>query len=137
MSWAPTELQISVYNVLSNDSALTTLLGGAGKIFDHVPDSSPYPYVKMAVKPLTDRGNESWDGVNVEVKLSVWYQAAGLGDLKVQQIQKRIDELLHNVSISINGWNIIAGRRKSVDIMDQPDGRTKHGLQLFNYLLGG
>lgn len=136
MTWAPTELQKSLFSILSNDSALTTLLG-ANKIYDHVPDNSPYPYVKLNVKPMNDRANEDWDGVQIEATVKVWYQATGLGDLKVQQIQKRIDELLNSGSISITGWNVISNRRKMVDIQDEPDGRTKQGIQIFNYLLGG
>jgi hypothetical protein len=139
MTWAPTETQKTVYETLQNDAALLTLLGATPliqKVFDHVPDNSPYPYLKIAIKPMTDRANESWDGVVVQVQVSIWYQADGLGDLKVQQLQKRVDELLHDVSICIDGWNIISNRRTTANILDEPDGRTKQGIQIFNYLLG-
>jgi hypothetical protein len=142
MTWAPEQTQKSIYETLTADAALMALLlttvGGAQKVFDHIPDNSPYPYVSLRIKPMTDRANESWDGVQINVQIDVWYQYSGLGDLKVQQIQKRIDELLHdNNTMCIDGWNIVSFRRQTVTILDEPDGRTKHGVQIFNLFLGG
>jgi Protein of unknown function (DUF3168) len=139
MTWAPTETQKTIYEILSTDVALQTLLGGTvsnNKIYDSVPDESPYPYVKLSIKPTLDRGNHDWDGVSIEYVIDVWYRAPGQGDLKVQQIQSRIDELLHNTDICIDGWEIIVHRRSSVNILDEPDGRTKHGVQSFKLFLG-
>jgi hypothetical protein len=139
MTWAMTEAQKTIYETLANDSALQLLLGTTTvnpKIFDSVPDSKPYPYVKLAIKPMQDRGNHTWEGVQFQYQIDVWYQAPGQGDLKVQQIQSRIDELLHKQDICIEGWNIVVHRRSTVDILDEPDGRTKHGVQIFNLFLG-
>lgn len=139
MTWAPTELQKVIYDTLSADAALQTLLGTTPlnpKIYDSVPDQKSYPYVTMQIKPMADRGNHDWDGVGFNYQINVWYQAPGQGDLKVQQIQSRIDELLHKQDICVEGWNIIAHRRSTVDILDEPDGRTKHGVQIFKIFLG-
>lgn len=141
MTWAPKETQKAIFDLLSNDAALATLLGttvgGAQKIFDHVPDNSPYPYVTMRIKPMTDRSNEDWDGVLLQLTLEVWHQYPGLGDLAVQQIQERLDQLMNNNNtVCIDGWNIVSNRRNTANILDEPDGRTKHGIQSFNLLLG-
>ena len=139
MTWAPTETQKTIYEILSTDSALQTLLGGTisnKKIFDHVPDSMAFPYVTMRIKPMSDRANEDWDGVEIRFQIDVWWQGVGQGDLKVQQIQAIIDELLNAQDYCVDGWNIISSRRTTVDIMDDPDGRTKHGVQIFNLQLG-
>lgn len=139
MTWAPTEAQKKIYEILSTDSALQTLLGGSPsdtKVYDSVPDDKAYPYVTMQIKPMTNRANHDWDGVGFKYQINVWYRAPGQGDLKVQEIQKRIDELLNNQDICIEGWNIIVHRRVTTDILDEPDGRTKHGIQIFNLMLG-
>ncbi len=139
MTWAPQQTQISVYAALTGDATLQTLLGGSlgdKKVYDSVPDLKAYPYITMQIKPLADRANEDWDGVEINYQINVWYQAPGQGDLKVQQIQERIDELLHNQDICIDGWNVIVHRRTTVDILDEPDGRTKHGVQIFKLFLG-
>lgn len=140
MTWAQTELQKTIYTTLSSDAALQTLLGttpAAPKVYDSVPDQKSYPYVTMQIKPMSDRGNHDWEGVGLNYQINVWYQAPGQGDLKVQQIQARIDELLHKQDICVEGWNIIVHRRSTVDILDEPDGRTKHGVQIFKIFLGG
>lgn len=135
-TYAPTETQKTVYEVLSNDAALTLLLGGAGKVFDHVPQNTEYPYISMNIKPWNDRGNHDYEGLETNFQINVWYSENGRGDLKVQQIQKRIDELLHNTNICIEGWNIISLRRVTIDILNEPDGVTKHGVQIYKLLIG-
>lgn len=135
MTWAPTETQKTIYTLLGADSALTALLG-ANKIFDHVPDNAAYPFVKLRIKPWTDRGNHTLEGLSCELQIDVWYQAPNRGDLKVQLIQKRIDELLHSVNIEIDGWNVISLRRAFIDVLTEPDNVTLHGVQKFNLMIG-
>ncbi len=135
MTWAPQAAQKTVYEILSGDVALTTLLGGP-RVFDHVPDESVYPYVVIQMKPMTDRGNTTFDGVALKYTINVWYQSPGRGDLQAQRIQERVDQLLHARDICVEGWNVIAHRRSNVNILDEPDGVTKHGVQQFNLLLG-
>lgn len=140
MTWATTEAQKTIYFTLANDAVLQGLLGASNedsKIYDHVPDEAVFPFVKLSIKPMSDRGNHDWEGVSIPYQIDVWYRAPGQGDLMVQQIQERIDFLLHNKDICIDGWSIIVHRRSTVNILDEPDGRTKHGIQIFNLLLGG
>lgn len=139
MTWAMTELQKTIYTTLANDASLQALLNTTPanpNVFDSVPDEKPYPYVKIAIKPMSDRGNDTWEGVQFSYQIDVWYRSPGQGDLKVQQIQSRIDELLHKQDICVEGWNIIVHRRSTVDILDEADGRTKHGVQIFTIYLG-
>jgi len=139
MTWAATATQKAIYETLAGDSQLQALLGTTisnPKVFDHVPDMKSYPYIKIAIKPMQDRGNHDWEGVQFQYQIDVWNQAPNQGDLKVQQIQARVDELLHKQDICIDGWNVIVHRRSTVDILDEPDGRTKHGVQIFNLFLG-
>lgn len=139
MTWPMTESQKTIYSTLANDAALQTLLGTTTsnpKIYDHVPDEKTYPYVKISIKPMQDRGNQEYEGVQFQYQIDVWNQGINQGDLKVQQIQARIDELLHKKDICIDGWNIVVHRRSTIDILDEPDGRTKHGIQIFNLFLG-
>lgn len=139
MTWAPTEAQKRIFTILSTDTALQSLLGGTPtdpRVYDHVPDAKSYPYVTMQIRPLTDRGNHTWDGVEIRFQINVWYRAPGRGDLKVQEIQARIDQLLHNKDICVEGWDIISLRRTLVDILIETDNVTQHGVQIFNLMLG-
>jgi len=134
-TYAPQEAQKTIYTLLNSDVTLTGLIG-ANKILDHVPDNSPYPYITIRIKPWADRGNHDYEGLQCAFQINVWYRDAGRGDKEVQLIQKRIDELLHNKDICIDGWSVIALRRSTIDILDEPDGVTKHGVQIFNLLIG-
>lgn len=133
MTWAPTEAQKTIYEVLSGDATLTTLLGGA-KIYDTVPDDMPYPYVVLYIMPLEDRGCHTLEGFESEFQISVWSQERG--NLPIQNIQKRIDELLHKSEPCIDGWNILSLRRTVVDIQIEDDNITRHGIQRFKILIG-
>lgn len=145
-TFAPMETQIAIFNKLSGDSTLLTLLGttpsGAQKIFDYVPENNPFPYITMSVKPWTNRANYTHDGLECQLQISVWYQPGvggfkGRGDKQIQLIQKRVEDLLTKTNLSINGWNTLQLRRSLIDIITDPDSVTRHGIQQFKLFLGG
>jgi hypothetical protein len=105
-------------------------------VFDHVPDNQDFPYITLQIKPWLDRGSETWEGLEATIQINVWYYRPGAGDLEVQKIQKRIDELLHNKDVCIDGWNIIAFRRTMIDILVDPDNITLHGVQTYKLMIG-
>ena len=135
MTYGPIETQKAIFETLSNDAALTTLLGGTGRIFDHVPDNTPYPYISILMFPWNDRGNYTYEGLEIEFQLSAWVRGDKPGSLSTQLIQKRIDELIHKANISINGWYIISLRRSLIDIRTEDDNVTKEGIQRFRLLI--
>lgn len=143
MTWAPSEVQKVLFTILTTDAALCTLLGttplpgGTQKVFDFTPDNTPYPYISFHPMPYTNRDNHTWDGMEVEFQLDVWYRELGRGTKDVQAIQFRIDQLLNNASPCVEGWNIVSLKRSFVDIQtDLSDGVTKQGIQRFKLLLG-
>lgn len=134
MTWAPTESQKVVFSTLNGDSALQTLLGGANKIFDFVPDNNPYPYVTIALKPFVERGNHTKEGWSCEFQVNVYHQARG--DKDIQAIQARINALLNDAALCVDGWTTLGCRRTFVDIITLEDNVTRMGIQKFNLLLG-
>lgn len=140
-TWAPTETQRAIFSLLSADTDLSLLLGGSGKVFDHVPDNTAFPYITMYINPWDDRGNHTTEGFQCVLQIDVWYQpgvgeAKGRGNYRVQQIQKRVDELLHKTNLEVDGWKTLIMRRTLVDILTDPDNVTKHGIQQFKLFLG-
>lgn len=145
MSWAPQQVQISIYNRLTADSALMVLLGttvaGTQKVFDHVPDNTDFPFVVIESKPWEDRGSHNTEGLSSEFAIHSWYQPGtsgftGRGDKQIQLIQQRIDQLLHKYALVISGWNNLGLRRSVINILTEPDNVTKHGIQNFKLLIG-
>ena len=127
--------QKTLFDLFSTDATLTTLLG-AGKIFDHVPDNQPFPFVVIGDGVWENRDHETLDGMECAVTIHVWYRAPGRGRLKVQEIQKRIDDLLHKTEPCIEDWNIVSLSRGTIEILVEPDNVTLHGIQTFNLMIG-
>lgn len=141
-TWPPTVAQAAIYDRLSEDDDLLTLLGGTAKIYDYVPQNTSFPYITMNISPWEDRGNHTNEGFSCTFQIDVWYQPGGSsyhgrGNYRIQQIQKRVDELLHKYNLSVSGWNTLILRRSLVDIITDQDGVTKHGIQQFKLYLGG
>jgi hypothetical protein len=141
MTWAQTTVQKTLFDILSADATLQTLLGGSvgnTKIYDIPPQDAAYPFVTLQINPWTDRGSHTTEGWDADPQINVWYRAPNSGLLKTQQIQARIDFLIHNKNpdICFDGWNVIVLRRSFVDILVQPDNVTLQGVQRFKLLLG-
>jgi len=138
--FAPLEVQAEIFAVLNADAELTTLLG-ANKVFDFVPDKKAFPYVTINALPFTERDNATYDGLECEFQINVWYQPGKTGQTSrgnkpVQLIQKRIDELLQLRSLCVNGWNVLQLRRTFIDILVESDNVTRQGIQRFKLFLG-
>ncbi len=138
LTWGPTAVQAAIYGILSNDATLASLLGAGRRIFDFVPDNQVFPYVVLQIKPWKDRGNQTWNGLDSRLVIETWYQPAtgDRGDLGVQTIQNRIDQLLHTIDIQIDGWSVVVFRREMVNVITEPDNVTKHGIQRFKLFIG-
>ena len=146
--WAPLEVQKAIYQILINDDEIIDLLGGdsdvdatTDKVFDFVPDNTVTPYIVVTVFDWQDRSNATFDGMQSEMQVSVWYEPGegsntSRGNKPVQLIQNRIDQLLNNTNLCIEGWNSLQLRRTLISIETQDDNVTKHGIQRFNLLIG-
>jgi hypothetical protein len=135
MTWAPLELQKTLFEELSNDATLATLIDD---VYDStaVPQNVAFPYVTIDGLSLEDRSNHTTRGFSCDFIIHTWYRETGHGRKKVQLIQAEIDRILHAVDICIDGWNIISLRQKVVDVIVDTDNVTLHGIQTFNLLIG-
>ena len=136
MTWAPRELQKTLWDILHLDATIISL--GVTGVFDStsVPEEQPFPFITVGDNPMDNRSNHTNRGWSSSVTIHVWYQEAGRGRKKVQEIQARIDELLNTVDICVDGWNIVNLRAQFVDVIVDIDNVTLHGIQIFNLLLG-
>lgn len=143
--WAPLETQKEIYRILSADVDLQTLLNNESlsreTIYDDVPQDVVFPYVSMVIMPFTPRDNATYDGLESDFQLNVFYQPGTSyniprGNKPVQLIQKRIDDLLQKRNLCIDGWNALQLRRSFVTIETDEDNVTKHGIQRYKLYLG-
>jgi len=135
MTWAPRELQKTIYETLTGDVTLMALING---VFDStsVPEEQTFPFVTIGENPLEIRSNYTTRGWSSQMTIHVWYQEAGRGRKQVQAIQAEIDRLLDQQNICVDGWNIVGLRAQFVDVIVDTDNVTLHGIQIFNLLLG-
>ena len=118
-TYAPLETQKTIFETLANDDSIIDLLGEdsgtddqSSKVFDFVPDNTEYPFIVIQIKPWSDRGNHTYEGLQADLTIHVWYQPGstfndGRGDRRVQLIQSRVDTLLHNQELAI-GLELLA-----------------------------
>jgi len=95
MPQSPTiSLQSNLVARLRGNAALTTALGGANKVFDYVPQRTPYPYV---VYYETDRFEQDTSaGRSSEHLISIHAWSDQEGSRQAQAILQLCDELLQD-----------------------------------------
>lgn len=123
------ELQERIYEILSSDSTLTDI----GPVYDTPPDNEDYPYVTIGNDTFSEFDTHTTTGFDGSIQIDTWSQA--MSKLEVKKMQKRIYELLHDIDLNLPNFKTTAFRCNLQDVLDDPDGRTKHGVQRFEFLL--
>ncbi len=126
-------VQAALVAALKGASAVTLLLAdGAGSVFDHVPQKSPYPY--LVVGPATARpfDGKTEDGMDQQVTLHAWSRERGMKELKT--IMAAVVATLDRASLSVGGHSLVDLRFVFSDARLDPDGFTRHGVQRFRVL---
>lgn len=132
MAFIPLEIQKAQIALLSADSALATLVGT--RICDFVPDGTIFPYVKVGEATHNDRGSHTTEGFESIVTVDTWDQSTSR--LKTLNIMDEIDRLLHNTNWNIDCAHELSIRRSFYTVLVEDDGKTYHGVQQFELLLG-
>ena len=123
------ELQEKIYEILSSDGTLTALCD----VYDTPEDNSNYPYVCIGNDDFGEFDSHSFNGFDGFIQIDTWAQ--GMSKMPCKEIQARIYTLLHNVDLGLPNFDTIALRCSLQNVLDDPDGRTKHGVQRFNFIL--
>ncbi len=119
------ELQKSLYSALVNDAALITQLSGA-KIYDDVPQGTPFPYVTIGESTVRDWSTGSEDGLEHILTLHVWSRAKGR-----KQVYDIIDVMkakLHDMDLQVAGHTVVNFRHELSEARRESDGETYHGI---------
>jgi len=119
------ELQKSLHSALVNDTALTSLLSGA-KIYDDVPQGTPFPYVTIGESTVRDWSTGSEAGSEHILTLHVWSRAKGR-----KQVHEIIDVMtakLHDMNLPVSGHTLVNFRHELSEARRESDGETYHGI---------
>lgn len=125
-------LQEKIYQTLKDDRTIQELCCG---VYDNVPDNSAYPYIEIGEDEYDDWSSHTHDGFDGSVWIHVWSEYPGRKEVKL--IQNRIYELFHNQDMGIDNFPTVTFLQELCRNFKDPDGRTHHGVQRFDFLFGG
>lgn len=121
-------LQAALYTAI--DAATTA------NVYDHVPDAaddSVFPYVTLNDLQAIDDSTKTYNGQEIMAVLHVWSRYSG--NKEVQDIFDALHTALHNATLTVSGAVAAVCRYEASQIFDDPDGRTRHGIQRFKIIL--
>lgn len=123
MKTALLALQTALYNRLSNDSAINKKVTG---VFDAVPKKQEFPYVTLGEDTMVDYSTKTNVGEEITHTLHVWSQYRGKKEVK--EIMNLILQSLSQPLSLDGGFFVDFSRIEYMQVMDDPDGVTKHGV---------
>jgi hypothetical protein len=125
MASASWSLQRAIYDTLANDGDVVQRLGGA-RIFDDVPQKSPYPYLTLGQSVVRDWSTGTEDGAEHILTLHVWSRAEGRRE--AHDIMSSIRDALHDRDLALDGHRLVQLRHELSEARREPDGETYHGI---------
>lgn len=132
MSVGQFALQSSIYTAL-NVSAITSTL--ACGVYDEVVEGNSYPFITLGEETAIDYSTNNLVGAETTINIHIWSRYKGSKQTK--EIMDKVHDLLHDVSLSVSGVNLINLRFEYSDIMRDPDGITRHGVMRFRAITLG
>lgn len=122
------ELQKAIFEALSDDTALTALLGGA-RIFDHSPASIAFPYITFGRTSIYDWSTGTESGSEQLFTLHVWSKAKGKKE--TQDIMELAKTRLHDQALALDGHALVNCRLEFAEARYDEDLAVYHGLLRF------
>jgi hypothetical protein len=119
----------AAFDALTADAALQGLLGQPPRIFDHVPDGTPFPYLVIGDGATLDAGTDTGEGSLHRLLLHAWSRARGRAECRALMDTARA--VLHEAVLPLPGRALTYIRFEGSDVLREADGRTWHGLLRF------
>lgn len=121
-AWA---LQQSVFSALAGNATLVALLG-APRVYDDVPQATPFPYVTFAQSQARDWSTGTEDGAEHILTLHVWSRAKGRKE--THEIMDAVRAALHDQPLGLTAHRLVNIRHEFSEARRDPDGETYHGI---------
>lgn len=106
----------------------------AYKVFDENPENEPYPYVVMGAVVARDWSDKFEDGMEVFSTIHVWSQYHGRKE--ADEMSDRILQALTSSALGLGAaFRAALDRLDSYNLIVDLDGKTRHGILRFKYLI--
>lgn len=126
-------VQTALVAALQADSSVAGLLAqGAASVLDHVPQSTPYPYLVVGESKATPFDSKTEEGMEQVVTLHSWSTYNGMSEIK--SIMAAVVAALDRASLAVSGHALVDISFVSSEAMLDEDGVTRHGIQRFRVL---
>lgn len=102
-------------------------------VFDNVPQDTPAPYYSIGMPISTPYDTDGKAGLNILLPIHSWSEYHGKAE--VIQMMQKVYGLLHRAKLTITDYNCISITQENSDIILDPDGVTRHGIQQFRFLI--
>jgi hypothetical protein len=132
MSIGQFQLQSAIYSALNVSAITSTLLCG---VYDEVIEGNTYPFITLGEETAIDYSTKDLTGGEYTINIHIWSQYKGSKETK--QIMDKVHDLLHDIDLTVTGFNLINLRFEYSDIMRDPDGVTRHGVMRFRAIILG
>lgn len=133
-------VQKDLYSALSTDVALTALIG-SNKIFDHVPQAQPFPFIKIGEAEYNPSNGVRAKIYRGQLQIDVWTRAADRGRAGnhdvLNEIRRILDGNRSHATIEAAGYCTLVFDETFSTVLEEPDTVTYHGIIRFNVILGG
>lgn len=126
-------LQQALFASLQRDVLLSSFLGSADRIFDHVPQESDFPYVAIGAFELSPFDTKTEEAGLLTFTIHSWSRYRGMRELR--EIMGAIVENLDDSALAVTGFDLITLRFLVGNTLLDPDGLTRQGIQKFRALL--
>jgi len=126
MSDYASALQQTVFTALDQSSTLQNLVTD---VYDFVPESTAFPYVKIGEQTMVDDGTKDKKGSDFTLEVHTFSRYRG--SVEIKNIMSVVYDILHESSLSVSGASLVNMRFEFSDIIKENDGLTTHGVQRF------
>ena len=126
MSDYASALQQTVFTALDQSSTLQNLVTD---VYDFVPESTAFPYVKIGEQTMVDDGTKDKKGSDFTIEVHTFSRYRG--SVEIKNIMSVVYDILHESSLSVSGASLVNMRFEFSDIIKENDGLTTHGVQRF------
>ena len=116
------ELQIAVFNKLTNDLNVTVFSEG------NAPDNVQAVYVTIGNDTHIEFDTDLELGFESTITVHVWDTTGQRGYVNVKPLMGSCYDSLHRGSISINGFDLIGIDQEMAETFIDSDGLTPHGV---------
>ena len=124
-SWA---LQQALYAAVTGSASLSALIGPP-RVYDDVPQGTPFPYLTLGQSTLRDWSTGTDDAEEHILTLHVWSRAGGRKVM--HEVMDALRATLHDQPLVLSGHRLVNIRHEISEARRDPDGETYHGIVRF------